>query len=155
MSGADSGDIRGNRLTPDGTALLSDFNLLDVVAIIDYAGFGARYPVRFVGDYVKNFGNEDHEQGVMLDLFVGPLSKKKDLRFRYGYSQCQRDCVLAAFSHDNTTFATNYMQHTATVDYLLLDDLVLNATWYVYRRLETTESNAWIHRLRLNVMVVF
>ena len=89
----------------------------------------------------------------MLDLFVGPLSKKHDVRFRYGYAEAETDAFLAAFSNDNTTFATNYMQHTVTIDYLAFDDFLLNATWYVYRRLETLESNPWISRLRLNAMV--
>jgi hypothetical protein len=62
---------------------------------------------------------------------------------------------LAAFSHDNTTFATNYRQHTGTIDYLLLQDFLLNATLYVFRRLETLENNPWITRLRLNAMVRF
>jgi hypothetical protein len=152
---ADAGDIRGNRVTPDGTALVSDFDLLDLIAIVEYRGFGERHPLRFVGDYVKNFGHKDHEHGFMLDFFVGRAANENDLRFRYGYAQCQTDCVLAAFSNDNTTFATNYRQHTVTIDYLPIQNLVLNATWYAYRRLETLENNPWITRLRLNAMVRF
>lgn len=157
LIGATLGDIRGNRIiiTPEGPQYVSDFNLFDTIAIVDYLGLGARYPIRFVGDYVKNFGNEDHESGLMLDLFVGPLSKKNDLRFRYGYAEAQTDAFLAAFSNDNTTYATNYVQHTVTVDYQAFENFLLNATYYVYRRLETTDPNPWITRLRLNAMVTW
>ena len=164
LSNADSGDIRDNNLNPDGTAYLSDFDLLDAIAVVQYRGFGERYPIRFVADYVKNLGAEvSEDQGFSLDLFVGRTSKKNDLRFRYGYSEAETDAVLAAFSHDNTTMATNYRQHTATVDYVVLENTVLNLTWYVYRRDEaqprydtpTTDSDEYVSRLRLNVEVKF
>ena len=63
--------------------------------------------------------------------------------------------MLAAFSHDNTSLATNYRQHTGTFDWQIRKDLQLNATWYLYRKLETapTESNPWLNRLRLNALV--
>ncbi|HXV61267.1 MAG TPA: putative porin [Vicinamibacteria bacterium] len=150
---ADAGDIRGNRLTEDGRNYLSDFNLFDVVGLIDYRGFGARYPFRFHFDYVKNFGNADDEDGFGFDAFLGPQSSRGDLRYRYGYSQTYQDAVLAAFSHDNTTYATNYRQHTLTLDYLLYDKMQLNATYYIYKRLETDGPNDWITRLRLNALV--
>ncbi len=156
LRNADAGDTRGNRLTPDGTAYLSDFDLLDAVVTFDHRGFGARYPIKFVGDYVYNLGADDKNQGFNLDLFVGKVSAKGDKRFRYGYSQAETDAVLAAFSHDNTTLATNYKQHTASFDYQVRKDTQLNATFYVFQRLDSalpTDLNPWIKRLRLNAMV--
>jgi hypothetical protein len=150
---ADSGDTRGNRLTPDGTQYLSDFDLLDTVLTVDHRGFGERFPVRFVADYVKNLGADTKDDGFGVDLFVGRASTKGDLRFRYGYSQAETDAVLAAFSHDNTTLATNYRQHTVTFDYQVLKDMQLNATWYVFSRLSSPLPTDWITRLRLNAMV--
>lgn len=158
LSNADSGDIRDNSLNSDGTAYLSDFDLFDAIAVVQYRGFGERYPIRFVADYVKNLGAKvSEDQGFSLDLFVGRTSKKNDLRFRYGYWEAGTDAVLAAFSHDNTTMATNYRQHTATVDYVVLENTVLNLTWYVYRRDEptATDSDEYVSRLRLNVEVKF
>lgn len=152
---ADAGDTRSNRLTPDGAHYVSDFDLLDWVLTFDHRGFGARYPIRFIGNYVKNLGADDLNEGFGLDLFVGRASEKGDMRFRYGYSQAETDAVLAAFSHDNTTLATNYKQHTLTFDYQFRKDLQFNATWYVYTKLDSTPPapNPWITRLRLNAMV--
>lgn len=150
---ADSGDTRGNRLTPDGTQYLSDFDLLDGVLTIDHRGFGERFPVKFVADYVKNLGADAKDDGFGVDLFVGRASAKGDVRFRYGYSQAETDAILAAFSHDNTTLASNYRQHTATVDYQVLKEMQLNATWYVFSRLSSPLPTDWITRLRLNAMV--
>ena len=152
---ADAGDTRSNRLNPDGTGYLSDFDLLDSVLTIDHRGFGERFPVRFVADYVKNLGADDEDEGFGVDLFVGRASAKGDMRFRYGYSQAETDAVLAAFSHDNTTLATNYKQHTLTFDYQVRKDFQLNATWYVYSRLSSSLPTDWISRLRLNAMVSF
>ena len=158
LRNADAGDTRSNRLTPDGRGYVSDFDLLDGMVTVDHRGFGARYPVRFVADFVKNLGADDKDEGFNLDLFVGRASVKGDMRFRYGYSQAETDAILAAFSHDNTTLATNYRQHTLSFDYQVRKDMQFNATWYGYHRLSSalsTDPNPWIKRLRLNAMVTF
>jgi hypothetical protein len=132
--------------------------LLDAIAIIEYRGLGERYPIRFVGDYVKNLGAEVNEdQGFMLDLFIGRASKKNDLRFQYGYAQTETDAVLAAFSNDNTTIATNYIQHTLAIDYVVLGNTTLNLTWYLHKdKLHVgSGSNDFLSRLRLNAVVKF
>jgi hypothetical protein len=158
---ADAGDTRSNHLTSDGKAYISDFDLLSAIAVVEYRGFGERYPIRFVGDFVKNNGAEvDEDQGFMLDLYVGRASNKNDLRFRYGYSEAETDAVLAAFSNDSTTIATNYKQHTVTIDYVAVENTTLNLTWYVYRKKKLgtglgTDSDEFISRLRLNVVVNF
>jgi hypothetical protein len=161
ISNADAGDIRSNTLNSDTTGYLSDFNLFDAIVIIEHSGFGERYPLRFIGDYVKNLGAEiAGDQGFSLDLFIGRASKKNDARFRYGYSEADTDAVLAAFSHDNTTIATNYQQHSVTVDYVALENTTLNVTWYLHRKAELesgsgTDCNEYISRLRLNTVVKF
>lgn len=158
---ADAGDIGSNTLNLAGTKYLSDFDIFDAIAIVEYRGLGKRLPMRLVGDYVKNYGAVgDEDQGYSVDLFVGKKSKKGDYRFRYGYSQVERDAVLAAFSHDNTTIQTNYKEHTISADYVVWKNVILNATWYLYRRDElgttpTTDSDKYVSRLRLNAVVKF
>ena len=161
LSHAGAGDFGSNNLNATGTGYLSDFDLLDAVAVVDYRGFGERYALRLVGDYVKNYGAVvDEDQGYSVDLFVGQASKRGDYRFRYGYSVAETDAVLAAFSHDNTTFPTNYRQHTLSADYVIRDNTFLNLTWYLYRRDELgttpeTDSDDYVSRLRVNVLLAF
>jgi hypothetical protein len=159
LSNADAGDTRSNNITSDGAAYISDFDLFDAIATVEYRGFSERYPIRFVGDYVKNLGAAgSDDSGFMLDLFVGRASEKHDLRFRYGYSETETDAVLAAFSNDNTTIATNYKQHTVTIDYVAVENTTLNLTWYLHRKnqlLSPDDSNDYVSRLRLNVVVKF
>jgi hypothetical protein len=152
---ADAGDTRSNRLNADSTGYISDFDLFDSVLTIDHRGFGERFPIRFVADYVKNLGADNEDEGYGVDLFVGRASAKGDMRFRYGYSRAETDAVLAAFSHDNTTLASNYRQHTASFDYQVRKDVQLNATWYVFSKLRSLLPTDWITRLRLNAMVSF
>lgn len=159
LSNADAGDTRSNNLNADRTAYLSDFDLLDAIAVVEY-GASEHYPVRFVGDYVKNLGAAaDDDTGIMLDLYVGRASAKNDRRFQYGYSQTETDAVLAAFSNDNTTLATNYVQHTLAFDFVPIQQTTLNLTWYIFRRKDfavaPAAENEWISRLRLNAMVSF
>jgi len=161
LTNADSGDIGSNNLNATRTDYLSDFDLFDAVALVEYRGFGERYPVQLVGDYVKNHGAAvDEDQGYSLDLFVGRVARRGDYRFRYGYSVAETDAVLAAFSHDNTTFPTNYRQHTLSADYVIRDNTFLNLTWYLYRRDELgttpeTDSDDYASRLRVNVVLAF
>lgn len=55
VAGADSGDWRTNLLNPDGT-YLSDFRLVDAIVGATWSGLGERWPLRLVGDVVKNTG---------------------------------------------------------------------------------------------------
>ena len=65
--------------------------------------------------------------------------------------------MLAAFSHDNTTIATNYRQHSAALDYQLASKVFVNATLYRYRpkNPSATLSDVWLNRLRLNLLISF
>ena len=40
---------------------------------ISHSGFGKRYPIQLVADYVKNLGADDLNVGFGADLFVGVL----------------------------------------------------------------------------------
>lgn len=162
---ADAGDYRSNYVYVDSTGLhyLSDFDLLDILATINLPGFGPRFPISVVADYVKNLGIADtvksEDTGFSIDLFVGKASKKNDMRFRYGYSETGTDAVLAAFSHDNTTIATNYQQHTVTAEFVALENTTFDLTWYYYHKkklaTEDEKEGDWISRLRLNAVVKF
>lgn len=159
LANAKSDDIASNNTTANGTAYLSDFDLVDVIAVVEYRGLGERYPVRFVGDYVKNRGAAVAEDaGFGFDFYLGQASKKKDLRFQYGYAELETDGALAAFTHDNTTIPTNYQQHTLAVDYVVVENTTLTLTWYLYRRDKVVPAGAendFFSRLRLNALVKF
>lgn len=159
LAGGDTGDFRTNRFAAG--KYLSDFNLLDLVGAVTFKPLGDQWPIRIVGDYVKNFGaTTDQDTGYGVDILVGRGSKVGDFRFGYGYAQVGVDAVLAAFSHDNTDLATNYLQHTALVDYVVMPNVVLNTTFYRYRAkspLFTTNflPTDWANRVRLNLLVNF
>jgi hypothetical protein len=157
LTAAGSGDTRSNRLAPGGAAYLSDFDLLDVLVAVDYSGLGERYPLRLVGDYVKNSGATDQNTGWGADAFLGRSQRQGDLRYRYGYGVTETDAVLAAFSHDNTTLGTNYEIHTLAVDAVPIAGLFLNATLYYYRphAVAAGVTRDFQKRLRLNAMVTF
>lgn len=157
LAGAAEGDFRSN-LFANGR-YLSDFDLLDVIAAVTWHGLGERWPVRIVGDYVHNFGAATGaDTGFGIDLLVGRASQPGDWRFTYGYASAETDAVLAAFSHDNTTLAMNYLQHMLAIDFVLRPNLILNATYYRYRQKDRPAALAlpdWQNRLRLNLMVDF
>lgn len=155
VAGGDAGDFRSNLFA--GGRYLSDFNLLDVIAALTWNGLGEKWPVRLVGDYVHNYGAAtDADTGFGVDLLVGRAAQPGDWRFTYGYAEAETDAVLAAFSHDNTNLATNYMQHTLAIDFVPKHNLVLNATYYHYRQKDGVIGPVdWQNRLRLNFLVNF
>src|SRR5262245_133727 len=148
-----SGDVRGNRLAPGGAVYLSDFNLIDGLVILDYARSGTRFPLRFVGEYVKNDGASDLNTGFSGDVYVGKTGSKGDIRARYGYAAVETDAILAAFAHDNTTIGTNSDTHTLSFDMTPRANTLLTATLYYYRHHEPADD--FQTRLRLNAMVTF
>jgi hypothetical protein len=149
-----SGDIRGNRRVPGNTAYLSDFNLLDAEVLVDYTGFGERFPLRIVGDYVHNSGANDLNTGWEADVYVGRVTRAGETRWRYGYAVAETDAILAAFGQDNTTLGTNYEIHTLAVDGVPIPGLLLTGTLYAYRPHEAAVRQ-YQTRLRLNAMVTF
>jgi len=157
---ADAGDTRSNYL--DGDSFLSDFNLLNILATARFSGPHPRWPISIVGDYVKNLGIDqtvkDEDTGYSVDLFVGRASNQGDVRFRYGFSEAGTDAVLAAFSHDNTTIATNYQQHAVSTGFRGLKDTTFDLTWYFYRKKQLgtmAHDRDWVSRLRLSASVRF
>ena len=158
-AGGDTGDFRSNLFA--GGRYLSDFNLLDIIGALTWRGVNERWPVKIMGDYVKNYGAvTSQDTGYGVDLLVGRASKKGDWRFSYGYAMAETDAVLAAFSHDNTNIGTNYVQHSLAVDYVPAPNVVLNATFYHYKpksaiNAGANDPNDWIDRLRLNFLVNF
>lgn len=160
MSGADSGDWRSNLRTPDGN-YLSDFHLVDALAGVSWFGLGERWPVRLVVDHVLNLGaRTDADSGHSADLAIGRATASGDWRVTYGYAMAQNDAVLAAFSHDNMSIATNYRLHGLTLDYVPTPNTMLSAYWYRYRPYDLQYSGGghvgtWSDRLRLAFLVSF
>lgn len=159
VAGADAGDFRSNLIGPD-SRYVSDFDLTDVIAAMNFHGW-ERWPVRLTAEYVNNGGaRTPGDTGYSVELSAGQVRGRGDWRFGYGYSVAEVDAVLAAFSHDNTTIATNYRQHTLFVDYAFTDKVVLDATLYHYRPYDAAFSGVndpedWLDRLRVNFQVGF
>jgi hypothetical protein len=139
------------------TAYLSDFNLLNLLVTADYTGFGERFPLRLVGDYVHNSGAKDLNTGWAADMYVGRVTRPGETRWRYGYAVAETDAILAAFAHDNTTLGTNSEIHTVAVDAVPVAGMLLTGTFYVYRPHQVAAGLArqYQTRLRLNAMVTF
>lgn len=160
VAGADSGDWRTNRLNPDGT-FLSDYALANVLVGATWQGANEKWPLRVVGDYVKNLGAvDDQDTGYGVDVSLGRASKPGDWRFTYGYSQTDVDAVLSAFSHDNIGIATNYKLHALTVDYTPMPKTLISAIWYHYKPNDpayagSNAPNDWLDRVRLFFLVNF
>jgi hypothetical protein len=139
---------------------LRAFDRVDVIAALTFRGRES-WPLRLTTEYVRNLGaRTSGDSGYSIELFAGKTAGKGDWRLGYGYSVAEVDAVLAAFSHDNTTIATNYRQHALVINYAITKDVILDATLYHYRPYDAEFSGVndpedWLDRLRLNVLVNF
>ncbi len=157
IAGGDSGDFRSNLLDANGN-YLSDFNLADLLVGATWAGAGPRWPLRILGDYVRNTGaRTDEDSGFGVDLTVGRASQPRDWRVTYGYSVAETDSVLAAFSNDNIALGTNYRLQALTFDFVPSPKTLLSAIWYHYQpyHVASTADDSWIDRLRLMFLMNF
>lgn len=160
MAGADAGDWRSNRRNPDGS-FVSDYELVDVIASTTWQGSNDKWPLRAIGNYVKNLGAaDDQDTGFGVDLIFGRAAKPGDWRFSYGYSQTDVDAVLAAFSNDNIGIGTNYKLHALTLDYTPAPKTMISAIWYRYRPNDalyagTNAPEDWLNRFRLFLLMNF
>jgi hypothetical protein len=165
LTHADTGDTLSNHLNATRTAYLSDFNLLNFTAIADYRVLGVRWPIRLSTDFVRNLGTtsapEGEDEGLAFEASIGRITARKDTRYRYGIGRLETDAVLAAFTNDNTTFATNYFQHTFGVEYVASPNALFSVVWYLFRRDQVEVGPGtgpefdknFVSRLRLNVTV--
>lgn len=159
-AGGDSGDFRSNLLNADGS-YQSDFDLGDLIVGATWSGLGERWPVRMTGDYVRNFGAATAaDTGYGIDLSLGRTSRPGEWRVTYGHAVAQTDAVFAAFSHDNTSIATNYELHALAFDYVPLPKTTLSAIWYHYKPDRALDAGSndpkdWLERLRLYFLVSF
>jgi hypothetical protein len=128
---------------------------------MEYPALPGGRPVGITIDYVQNLGGAVPEDtGWSVSFSLGELSEVGDWRLGYGYAVAETDAVLAAFSQDNTTYATNYRAHGFSADYLLADDVFLNLTGHFYRRENSAlapwlDDDDWVSRARINVQFTF
>jgi hypothetical protein len=158
-AGGDVGDFRSNGFA--NGRYLSDFDLFDIIGSVSWSGLGKRWLVKLTADYVRNFGAITRaDTGLSFSGLVGRLADRSDWRIGYGYSSVETDAVLAAFSEDNTTLATNYLQHNLSIEYVLRPKLVLGGYFYRFKPKNSLDAGSidaddWVNRLRINLSAEF
>lgn len=159
VAGGDTGDFRSNRFASG--RYLSDFNLLDIIGSATWTGLGNRWPVKLTGDYVRNFGaTTPADKGFSVSATFGRVRDRGDWRVGYGFASVETDAVLAAFSEDNTSLATNYIQHNVGIDYVVRPHLILSGTYYRFKPKNAADAGSndptdWLNRLRINLLAEF
>mgnify|MGYP001433269191 CR=1 FL=1 len=155
---ANSGDIRTNRLGI-GSGYMSDFDLVDIIASVNFAGLGERWPVSVQAEYVENLGADDYDTGYMLSASAGQTSTVGGLSIGYAYHVAEADAVFAAFAQDNIPLGSNYLQHAIGLTYALSDHVDLGTNIYAYRlkdiELGGLPNDDWQQRIRVNLVAKF
>ena len=128
--------------------LVSDFNLVDVIAQAELDTGRDRYPVRLLADIVRNTrAASGLDTGMWFEAEYGGSSVPRSYTFGYTYGRIERDAALSAFVFSDMP-GTNLQLHMFNVAYVPRPNMTLDLTVHISKRLEVDPdaSAAWLIR---------
>ena len=117
-----------NRVNSLGTAFMSGFNLVDLIADATFETSQREYPITLTADFVKNLdavGGDD--KGVWIDAQYGSAESLKTWSLGYTFSRIEEEAVLSPFLFDDM-LGTNATMHLATASYVPLRNTNIDLT---------------------------
>ena len=149
--------IRNAAGTPIG--FLANFHLLDVLGNLTWQA-GARIPVSFVFDYVRNMSNRiDNEQnGYWAGVQVGQNREQGDWLIGYTFTRIEQDAVLVPFNFSDI-LASNSRVHMPTFGYQVANGVTLQWTGLFSQRANKifplSPVNRLLNRMQFDVIYKF
>jgi hypothetical protein len=137
--------------------LVSDFNLVDVIAKVELDTGRNGYPFRLLMDIVRNTkAASNRDTGLWLEAEYGGAHTPGSYTMGYTYGQIEQDAVLSPFMFSDTA-GSNLELHLINLAYVPASNLTLDMTGHFSRQLEvaTGANNTWLARLHLAAIVRF
>ena len=137
--------------------LVSDFNMVDVIAQAELATGRDRYPLRLLADVVHNtWAVSDRDTGMWFEAEYGGSRAPRSYTLGYTYGWIEQDAVLSPFMFSDIP-GTNLQMHMITVAYVPLSNLTLDLTVHITKQLEVPAGtpNSYLTRPHVAVIVRF
>ena len=137
--------------------LVSDFNMVDVIAQAELATGRDRYPLRLLADVAHNtWAVSDRDTGMWFEAEYGGSRAPRSYTLGYTYGWIEQDAVLSPFMFSDIRALTCRL-HMITVAYVPLSNLTLDLTVHITKQLEVPAGtpNSYLTRPHVAVIVRF
>ena len=153
--------ILTNQVERDGAGqiigLVSDFNMVDVIAQAELDTGRDGYPLRLLADVVRNTrAASGRDTGMWFEAEYGGSSAPRSYTLGYTYGRIEQDAALSPFVFSDMP-GTNLQLHMITLAYVPLPNFMLDLTVHISKQLETASGAhaAWLTRPHMAAMVRF
>lgn len=140
-------DGLGNSINGEGDYLYG-FNLIDLIA--EAGVFFRRVPISVFGEYVVNTSPENDNTGWTLGFKINKAAGVGSWDFRYLYRLLKKDAVVGRFT--DSAFlggGTNGKGHEIILNYILMKNTKLGATFYLNKKNLEDERTYYRHHIEI------
>lgn len=139
-----------NAINRDGR-LASGFNLVDVIARLEYGATDARFPMLVLLNYVRNtqthdvsvagangateFLRNDQESGFWAEMQVGRTKQAGDMLFGYTFTRIEKDAVLTPFNFSELAPQSDILAQRFVFAYTIDPHVIFGLTTTINHRL--------------------
>lgn len=137
--------------------LVSDFNMVDVIAQAEFDTGRDRYPFRVLADVVRNTrAASDLDTGIWFEAEYGGSRLPRSYTVGYTFAWIEQDAVLSPFMFSDIP-GTNVQLHMINLAYVPLSNLTLDLTLHISKRLAVPAGmpNSYLTRPHVAVIVRF
>ena len=137
--------------------LVSDFNMVDVIAEAELDTGRDGYPLRLLADVVRNTrATSDLDTGLWFEAEYGGSRVRRSYTFGYTFGWIEQDGVLSPFMFSDIP-GSNVQLHMIHAAYVPLSNLALDLTLHFTKQLEVPAGtpNGYLTRPHVAVTVRF
>ena len=136
---------------------VSDFNMVDVIAQVEFDTGRENYPFRVLADFVRNTrAASDLDSGMWFEAEYGGSGVRRSYTLGYTYGRIEQDAALSTFVFSDMP-GTNLQLHMINIAWVPLSNLTLDLTIHISKRLEVGpgDLDTWLTRPHLAAVVRF
>ncbi len=134
----------------------SDFRAIDLIGDVTYRGFGEKYPLTILAEWLRNtsaFNNQ--KDGGFATIQFGRKREIEDFYLEYAFWKAEREVFPSVFM-ESDVLQTNSVNHWVTGSYMVRKNVEFAAKYFFTRRLQTTSpENRWLNRYQLDMIYSF
>ena len=146
------------RRNEDGAVVgfVSDFNLIDVIASITFNTGNSDYPVRILGDWVKNTrAVTENDTGIWISSQYGRASTPGTFSVAYTFAKIEQDAVLSNFSYSDMPGGSNLNLHKAKLSIAIKKGLKFDVESFISKAIlsDAPDQERWLKRIDAAVLL--
>jgi hypothetical protein len=134
----------------------SEYRVIDTIADLRYTGFGPRFPLVLLVNWLHNtsaFNNQ--RDGGLATVQIGRAREEGDVYFEYAFLKNEREVFPSVFV-ESDVIQTNGVNHWVAGSYMIRRNVEFAVKYFLERRLQTTSPvNRWLNRYQVDMSYRF